>query len=114
MIADDAKFMRMKMREDLRQTGFFDIVEAGNGEEAVFLFSETQPDLVLLDVIMPVKDGLTALKEIRENNPDARVVMCSTMDQENVIKAVQLGALDFIIKPFKQERLAQAVRNVLE
>ena len=114
MIVDDAAFMRMMIKENLKKTGFSDFVEAGNGEEAVALFSETQPDLVLLDITMPIKDGLSALHEIRESDPDAKVVMCSAMGQESmVIEAVRLGALDFIVKPFKPERLVQTVRNVL-
>lgn len=115
MIVDDAAFMRMMIKENLKKVGFVDFVEAGNGEEAVTLYAETKPDLVLLDITMPVKDGLTALQEIRQNSPDARVVMCSAMGQENmVIEAVKLGALDFIVKPFKPERLLQTVKNVLE
>ena len=115
MIVDDAAFMRMMIKENLKKTGFFDFVEAGNGEEAVTLYAETRPDLTLLDITMPVKDGLAALQEIRESDPGARVVMCSAMGQENmVIEAVKLGALDFIVKPFKPERLVQTVRNVLE
>jgi len=115
MIVDDAAFMRMMIKENLKKTGFSDFVEAGNGEEAVSLFAKTRPDLVLLDITMPVKDGLTALQEIRERDPEARIVMCSAMGQESmVIEAVRLGALDFIVKPFKPERLVQTVKNVLE
>ena len=115
MIVDDAAFMRMMIKENLKKTGFSDFVEAGNGEEAVSLFAKTRPDLVLLDITMPVKDGLTALQEIRESDPEARIGMCSAMGQESmVIEAVRLGALDFIVKPFKPERLVQTVKNVLE
>lgn len=115
MIVDDAAFMRMMIRENLKKAGFSDFVEACNGEEAVTLFAETQPDLTLLDITMPVKDGLTALQEIRKEDPKARVVMCSAMGQESmVIEAVRFGALDFIVKPFKPERLVQTVRNVLD
>jgi two-component system chemotaxis response regulator CheY len=115
MIVDDAAFMRMMIKENLKKSGFADFVEAGNGEEAVSLFVDAKPDLVLLDITMPVKDGLTALQEIREADPDARVVMCSAMGQENmVIEAVKLGAMDFIVKPFKPERLVQTVKNVLD
>ena len=115
MIADDAAFMRMMIKDNLKKTGFSDFVEASNGDEAVALFAETSPDLVLLDITMPVKDGLKALQEIRERDPEARIVMCSAMGQESmVIEAVRLGALDFIVKPFKPERLVQTVKNVLE
>ena len=114
MIVDDAAFMRMMIRENLKKAGFSDFVEAGNGEEAVARFSETRPDLTLLDITMPVKDGLAALQEIRKEDPGARVVMCSAMGQESmVIEAVRSGALDFIVKPFKPDRLVQTVRNAL-
>jgi two-component system chemotaxis response regulator CheY len=117
MIVDDAAFMRMMIRDNLKKEGFSEFIEAGNGEEAVELYRENHPGLVLLDITMPVKDGLTALKEIRDpqnGDPDAKVVMCSAMGQENmVIEAVRLGALDFIVKPFKPERLVQTVKNIL-
>jgi len=115
MIVDDAAFMRMMIKENLKKVGFSDFVEAANGEEAVTLFTDTKPDLTLLDITMPIKDGLVALQEIREKDPNAKIVMCSAMGQESmVIEAVKLGALDFIVKPFKPERLLQTVKNVLE
>ncbi|MDR1797979.1 MAG: response regulator [Clostridiales Family XIII bacterium] len=114
MIVDDAAFMRMMIKENLKKEGFSEFVEAANGEEAVAAFRQESPDLTLLDITMPVKDGLAALTEIRQINPDARVVMCSAMGQENmVIEAIKLGALDFIVKPFKPERLLQTVKGVL-
>ena len=114
MIVDDAAFMRMMIKENLKKEGFSDFVEAGNGEEAVSLYVETQPDLTLLDITMPIKDGIEALQEIKAKDPSAKVVMCSAMGQENmVIEAVKLGALDFIVKPFKPERLLQTVKNVI-
>ncbi|MCL2111529.1 MAG: response regulator [Clostridiales bacterium] len=114
MIVDDAAFMRMMIKENLKKAGFSDFVEAGNGEEAIAVFNEAKPDLVLLDITMPVKDGLAALQEIRANDPGAQIVMCSAIGQEKmVIEAIKMGALDFIVKPFKPERLVQTVRNVL-
>jgi two-component system chemotaxis response regulator CheY len=115
MIVDDAAFMRMRVRETLAGAGFSDFVEACNGEEAVHLFDASRPDLILLDITMPVKDGLAALQEIRGKDPAARVVMCAAMGQESmIIEAVRLGALDFIVKPFKPERLVQVVKNILK
>lgn len=115
MIVDDAAFMRMMIKENLKKVGFSDFVEAANGEEAVTFFTDSRPDLTLLDITMPVKDGLAALQEIRETDPEAKIVMCSAMGQEGmVIEAVKLGALDFIVKPFKPERLLQTVKNLLE
>ncbi len=114
MIVDDAAFMRMMIRENLKKAGFSDFVEAGDGDEAVSLYAETKPDLVLLDITLPVKNGLAALQDIRDIDPAAKIIMCSAMGQENmVIEAVKLGALDFIVKPFKPERLQQTVKNIL-
>jgi two-component system chemotaxis response regulator CheY len=114
LIVDDAAFMRMMVRENLKNAGYSEFAEAGNGEEAIVQYEQLSPDLVLLDITMPIKDGLTALQEIKEKDPEAKVVMCSAMGQENmVIEAIKLGALDFIVKPFKPERLLQTVRNVL-
>jgi two-component system chemotaxis response regulator CheY len=114
LIVDDAAFMRMMVKENLKKAGFTEFIEAGNGEEAIERYESESPELVLLDITMPVKDGLAALQEIRENDPEARVVMCSAMGQESlVIEAIRLGALDFIVKPFKPERLLQTVKNII-
>ncbi|MDR1496725.1 MAG: response regulator [Clostridiales Family XIII bacterium] len=114
LIVDDAAFMRMMVKENLKKAGFNEFAEAGNGEEAIEKYEAESPSLVLLDITMPVKDGLTALQEIREKDPEAKVVMCSAMGQESlVIEAIRLGALDFIVKPFKPERLLQTVKNII-
>jgi len=115
LIVDDAAFMRMMVKENLKKAGFSEFAEAGNGEEAITQYENESPDLVLLDITMPLRDGLSALQEIREKDPEAKVVMCSAMGQENmVIESIKLGALDFIVKPFKPERLLQTVKNVLD
>jgi two-component system chemotaxis response regulator CheY len=102
------------VKENLKKAGFTEFAEAGNGEEAIERYESESPDLVLLDITMPVKDGLAALQEIREKDHGAKVVMCSAMGQESlVIEAIKLGALDFIVKPFKPERLLQTVKNIL-
>jgi two-component system chemotaxis response regulator CheY len=114
LIVDDAAFMRMMVKENLKKAGFTEFAEAGNGEEAIEKYDAELPDLVLLDITMPIKDGLSALQEIKEKDPDARIVMCSAMGQESlVIESIKLGALDFIVKPFKPERLLQTVKNII-
>ena len=73
---------------------------------------ETLPDVVLMDITMPVMDGLKSLKRIRGKFPGARVVMCSALgQQEYIIKAIQSGARDFIVKPFRPERIVSAVKK---
>ena len=114
LIVDDAAFMRMMVKDNLKKAGYSDFLEAGDGEDAIGKYTENRPDLVLLDITMPIKDGIQALQAIKEINPDAKVVMCSAMGQEGmVVEAIKLGALDFIVKPFKPDRLVQTVRTVL-
>ena len=77
-------------------------------------YEEEKPGVVLLDITMPVMDGIQVLRTIKQLDPNAKVIMCSAMGQEGmVVEAIKLGALDFIVKPFKPERLVQTVRNVL-
>ena len=79
----------------------YELLWAKNGKEAVDYALERHPDAVLMDIKMPVMDGIEALKEIKAMDPGAKVVMCSAMGQEAmVVEAIKLGALDFIVKPF--------------
>lgn len=113
LIADDALFMRNMLREIFVKAGFQVVGEAANGVEAVERYHELRPDLVTMDIVMPLKSGIEALQQITREDPDARVVMCSALGQEAlVIEAVQSGAKDFIVKPFKEERVLDVVRRV--
>jgi two-component system chemotaxis response regulator CheY len=113
LIADDALFMRNMLREIFVKAGFQVVGEVANGVEAVEMYHELRPDLVTMDIVMPLKSGIEALQQITREDPDARVVMCSALGQEAlVIEAVQAGAKDFIVKPFKEERVLDVVRRV--
>jgi two-component system chemotaxis response regulator CheY len=113
LIADDALFMRNMLREIFVKAGFQVVGEAANGVEAVERYHELRPDLVTMDIVMPLKSGIEALQQITSEDPDARVVMCSALGQEAlVIEAVQAGAKDFIVKPFKEERVLDVVKRV--
>lgn len=114
MLVDDAAFMRMMIRNTLRQNGYTDIVESSNGEEALKAYPVEHPDLVVLDITMPVMDGLETLRRLREMDSQANVVMCSAMGQEAmVMEALKLGAKDFIVKPFKPERIMKTINGIL-
>lgn len=114
LIADDLSFMRSVLREIVENGGFSVAAEASNGVEAVRAYKEYSPGLVLLDITMPEKDGLTALKEIRRFDRRAKVVMCSSLGQQKyIIRAIQLGAYDFIVKPFTEERVISALQKAL-
>ena len=114
MVVDDAAFMRMMVKNALAQGGYTDVCEASDGNEAVQMYTEQQPQLVLMDITMPNMDGLEALKKIREIDGNSQVVMCSAMGQESmVIEAIKAGAKDFIVKPFKPERILSTVDGLI-
>src|SRR4051812_17040042 len=113
LIVDDAQFMRMKCRNLLKGAGY-EVLEAGDGVEAVRVYKEDRPDAVLLDVTMPKMDGLQTLEEIRKFDPHARVAMLTATGQQAVVReAIEAGAKDFLVKPFDDARVLEAVENLL-
>jgi len=114
LVVDDAAFMRKMVTDALTKGGHEVVGEAGNGLEAIDRFQELKPDLTTLDITMPEKDGLTALKEILTLDPAARIVMCSALGRESkVLQAIKTGAKDFVVKPFQSERVLDAVGRAL-
>ena len=114
MLVDDAAFMRMMVKDALTKAGYTDLIEAQDCAEAVEKFNAENPDLVFMDITMPNKDGLEALKEIKAAHPNANIVMCSAMGQEAmVIEAIKSGAKDFIVKPFKPDRILATAEKIL-
>jgi two-component system chemotaxis response regulator CheY len=114
MLVDDAAFMRMMIKDTLQKNGFTDVIEAANGQLAVASYQAEHPDLVIMDITMPIMDGLQALKEIKAFDSNATVVMCSAMGQETmVVDALKQGAKDFIVKPFKPDRIMKTVNSIL-
>jgi len=115
LIADDASFMRQMIREIIEPEGYEVVGEATNGIEAVEQFETLHPDLVTMDIVMPKRSGIDAVKGILSNHGDACVVMCSALGQETlVMEALQAGAKDFIVKPFKPDNVLDTLRKVLE
>ncbi|NLV91984.1 MAG: response regulator [Firmicutes bacterium] len=113
LIVDDTAFMRMSLRNVLEKNGYEVVDEAANGEEAVEKYLVTKPDVVTMDITMPKKDGITAIKEIMALDPNARIVVCSAMGQKPmVIEALSAGAKDFLVKPFQPERVIDALDKV--
>ncbi len=114
LICDDAAFMRMMIKDILTKNGYNVVGEAENGAKAVEKYNELKPDLVLMDITMPEMDGIQALKAIKAADASAMVIMCSAMGQQAmVIESIQSGAKDFIVKPFQQDRVLEAVRKVV-
>lgn len=114
LIVDDAAFMRMMLANILKRDGHLIVGEAENGKEAVEKYQELSPDLVTLDITMPVMNGLEALKQIRALDPDATCVMCSAMGQQGIIiETIKAGATDYVLKPFQADRVIEAVSKAL-
>jgi two-component system chemotaxis response regulator CheY len=106
LIVDDALIMRMRIKEIATESGWEIAGEAANGEEGVQQYRALKPDLMTLDIVMPRLDGVSALRQIREEDPAARVVMVSAVDQRaKLTECIRLGAVDFIVKPFDKARL---------
>lgn len=115
LIADDLKFIKLVLRDLVEKAGFRVVGEASNGEEAVALYQDKRPDVVLMDITMPKMDGLAALKAILKIDPEARVIMCSALGQQSlIVQALQLGAKDFIVKPFREERVIASIKKILD
>ena len=114
LVVDDAAFMRKMVTDALSGGGHEIVGEAANGTEAVERFQELRPDVMTLDITMPEKDGLSALKEIIAVDPGAKVVMCSALGQESkVLESIKLGAKDFVVKPFQADRVLSAIDKAL-
>ena len=100
LIADDSKFMRHYLKNLLQKQGFTRFVDAKNGEQAILLYRLLKPKITFLDITMPIIDGLSALKEIKELDPAATVIMCSSLSTlDNRTTARAYGATGFIAKP---------------
>jgi two-component system, chemotaxis family, chemotaxis protein CheY len=114
LVVDDAAFMRKMVSDALTKGGHEVVGEGANGEEAVALYQELSPELTTLDITMPEKDGLQALKDIMSLDPDARIIMCSALGQESkVLEAVKAGAKDFVVKPFQPDRILDAAAKAV-
>lgn len=114
LITDDALFMRVTLKNILISNGYEVAAEACNGQEAVEKYAAIKPDLVLMDITMPIMDGISATKAIKTADPGANVVMCTAMGQKNmVIEAIQAGAKDFIVKPFQPDRVLESIKKLI-
>ncbi|AWE07759.1 two-component system response regulator [Lysinibacillus sp. 2017] len=114
LVVDDALFMRVAISNMLKEWGFEVVGEASNGKEAIAQYKELKPDLVTMDVTMPIMTGLEAVKHIISYDPDAKVIMITALGQQKKIKiAIDSGAKDFITKPFNPEQLREVAFNVL-
>lgn len=115
LIVDDEPHIRKYIGLILRKLGSPTIIEAANGEEAIALYTQHQPDLVLMDVNMPVMDGLQALERISTDFPDALVVMLTSLATRHVVeRCLELGAVNFVRKDTPKETMAQVLGETID
>jgi two-component system chemotaxis response regulator CheY len=114
LIVDDAKFMRNTLTDIItNKTDHVVVGEGENGKEAIQLYREIKPDLVTMDITMPEMSGLDAVREIKKEFPDAKIIMCSAMGQQKmIVEAIEAGAKDFVVKPFDENRVIEAINRV--
>lgn len=114
LVVDDAAFMRLRLTDILTKGGHEIIGEAENGLEAIEKYAQLKPDLVTMDITMPVMEGIDAVKGIKKIDPNASVIMCSAMGQQQmVLNAIQAGAKDFVVKPFQADRVLDAIKKIV-
>jgi len=113
LVVDDALFMRKMLRGILEEDGHEVIAEAASGVEAFEQYQKCHPDLTVMDIVMPDKNGIEALRDIMDYHAEAVVVMCSAVGQEALVReAATTGAKDFILKPFDPELVKTVIRKV--
>ena len=111
---DDSRFARELAVEIITEQGWSVVAEAHNGYEAIAKYRQYRPDLVVMDINTPELDGLSALQQIKEQFPDAKILMCTALGTpDNLKSALALGAADFVVKPFLKERLVLAIQRIL-
>jgi len=114
MIVDDSPAIHVIIEKAAITNGYEVCAHAKNGDEAVKLYELTRPDVITMDITMPVKDGLTASREILKQNPCAKILMLSAMEDEEIVKeARNIGIKHFMKKPFKGVDIVNAINNMM-
>ncbi len=113
LICDDSILARKMLKDTLAQIGCTNFIEAKNGVESVEMFMSENPDLVLLDIVMPGKNGVEVTKDIIGNDPDAFIVIVSSVGTKSFLEdALRAGAKDFIQKPFTANAIEVVVDKI--
>ena len=115
MIVDDSNIIRSKINRTLTQHNIEVVATACNGEEALSLFSENKPDIVTMDLTMPLMDGLECIRALRKLNGKVQILVISALaDKSTAIQALMEGAQGFLCKPFTESELTEAIDELLE
>ncbi|GAB3796849.1 response regulator [Virgibacillus kimchii] len=115
LVVDDAAFLRIMLTNILEKNHYEVVGQAKDGKEAIHMYKELRPDLVIMDLTMPVMDGIEAMKRIIVEDSEAKIIVCSAIGQQKVVvQAIEAGGKDFIVKPFEESRILETVERVLE
>lgn len=113
IVIDDAAFLRELVKNILLEKGMRFLGEAGDGEVGVQLALTTLPDLVVIDMVMPKKNGIQAIQEIKSQNSDIKILVCSTLDDELLIRqAKEAGADEYLMKPFSKNQIYESLSRM--
>lgn len=115
LVVDDASFMRSVLKDIIKSNGLAsEIFEAGDGIEGVKAYQKIKPDLVTMDVNMPRADGIQALRAILKINPQAKVIMITSVEEKHIVQdAIKLGARDYVVKPFDRSNVPLIINKVI-
>lgn len=112
LIGDDSILARKQLKDILSELGAVQYVEAANGQDVINKYKEEQPDIIFLDIVMPIKDGITATREIIKENKSAIIIIVSSIGTQAQLKnAIEAGAKDFIQKPFVADQIAEIINK---
>ncbi|MDD6039323.1 MAG: response regulator [bacterium] len=115
LIGDDSILARKQLMDLLTSMGATKFIEAVNGKDAVEKYITDKPDLVFLDIVMPIKDGITAVQEIIAENPQATIIIVSSVGTQQQLKAaLEAGAKDFIQKPLKPAQIQNIIATIYD
>ena len=115
LICDDSILARKQLKDTITACGYDKFLEASNGQEAIDVYKEHKPELVFVDIVMPVKDGVEAIHEIREFDPNAHIIVVSSVGTQTQLKnAIMEGAKDFIQKPFTSNAIKEIIHARFE
>ncbi|MEG0961725.1 MAG: response regulator [Lachnospiraceae bacterium] len=115
LICDDSILARRQLMDIIKKCGYDTFLEATNGEEAINLYKEHTPQLVFVDIVMPIMDGIEAIREIRRFDPDAYIIVVSSVGTQSQLKAaIMEGAKDFVQKPYLSSNITKLVKNCFE
>nr|WP_312576208.1 response regulator [Sedimentibacter sp.] len=115
LICDDSILVRKKFKDIIMTLGCSEVFEATDGQQAIDIYKEQNPDLVFMDIVMPVKTGIEALSEIMSHNSNAKVIIVSSIGTNNKLKeAIKIGAYDFFQKPIDEDQLKKIIMNYID